>query len=1609
MGGYLVADVGRIMLLFWFIQSAMLLTDAQLLTPESCEIREVAGFLQNVCVGPPQKNSRPEDLPLAVSFKCINTDQIFTVSWHMFGRSGTAAVDVLCEDDPNFYQACATRVVTEKHYLGNSQRVTTDFLPCGYLCEMGGYRDGKPVAAISDVGLRPDMGIPASVGLEFDVVCNGERSCKNTDYDEKFCKGDNNGKCDMECEDLICEDESFCNGLLYHYGVRCDDSLSYIPPKYICDGSSNCLDGTDESICRVTDTTSTCLGTSGKTLPLFNVTRCRAIVLVEHSVYDNAMAITICEDYLDQTNCTDSARVGLYCQVHGYLTTVSKQIICKNTAPAWNSPKPIQAICDDELDKACVNVSLSCYTHKHVLCDGQVDCRDGIDETHITCQEMSQVKCLRKYVHERSRKLLAIPLTWVQDGVSDCWNGEDEVTSWPKCGFGRTERLKEGLNSSCSEVFLFYGTAQFVEFSNLCDKVNSFENEKQLCEKSRLQPTIIPRAFREDVLNKTTLSHCMRGVEDIGRLKNVSCIQTQFTPNQRWVFGKNYSLEVLLPDIQTDCSHYYGELHVFLSCLGICKNSTCPLNSKGKSLKFDSCPGQFRKTKVFTVDQHSNLTLLIKNPRTGLLGNNVFLCKTSQTCLSYEKVCNLVDDCGDGSDEAACHNHFQCETSKEYIHVSQRCDQVFNCADRSDECSDTCGKTNIIRQTGFQIMAWLTGILAVFLNLIALCRTVLNLYSCKSEAALFTHSLVILINIGDFLVGVYLVLLASFDSYYGKEHCNRQIEWLTSYICVILGIISTLGAQISLFSMTILSMMRAFGVQNDSRIPKDASRRSAMKAITLVTLIFLLCFFFSYLPIIEFFEDYFVNGIKYADSNTLFVGCPDKKQHIATIKEYYGRMLLSGGYLDWSMIRKLVGDMFSRDYGGITHTTLSFYGNDPVCVFKYFVRMSDPQRNFTFITLTMNLSCFVIITASYVTIAVKSRQSVKSLNTTKDRACKTNSNSQRTDARLQRVVHAIILSDFLCWVPFTVICWLHLFSVFDGTPWYPLFSIVILPINSVMNPLLYDTSITRALDSFLVKCQSNLNRKLRRLRNRFTRSRPVNFTLKEKKSEDSSGATAVADEKQDSSGAFIEMKKEDNQHIGPSKPVQNKNSSNSSGGTVPEQYKNSNNSGEATVLEQKKNGNNSSEATVLEQYNNSNNSSEATVLEQNNNSNNSSEATVLEQNNNSNNSSEATVLEQKKNGNNSSEATVLEQNKNSNNSSEATVLEQNNNSNNSSEATVLEQNKNSNNSGEATVLERKKNGNNSSEATVLEQNKNGNNSSEATVLEQYNNSNNSSEATVLEQNNNSNNSSKATVLEQNKNSNNSSEATALEQKKNGNNSSEATVLEQNKNSNNSSEATVLEQNKNSNNSSEATVLEQNNNSNNSSEATVLEQNKNSNNSGEATVLEQNKNSNNSSEATVLEQNKNSNNSSEATVLEQKKNGNNSSEATVLEQYNNSNNSSEATVLEQNNNSNNPSKATVLEQNKNSNNSSEATVLEQNKNSNNSSEATVLEQNNNSNNSSEATVLEQNKNSNNSGEATVLEQNKNSNNSSEATVLERNKNSNNSGEATAMEQDNNGED
>ncbi|KAL5250607.1 hypothetical protein ACHWQZ_G016367 [Mnemiopsis leidyi] len=453
-----------------------------------------------------------------------------------------------------------------------------------------------------------------------------------------------NKLCDMICNhgDLVtCQDESYCNG--FNYGVWCDNYTRYIPVPRICDGVPDCQDEMDENICQVDNKTqSTCMLFKGGNpekeiiIPLYSFTRCRPLTHFQYT----SILFHYCEDFLDQTNCSDKSRVGLYCPIHGFMSTVSKQVVCSTSKKyTYGLRGKIPPICDDSLEKACVDASYSCVIHKHQLCDGSKDCHDNSDEVGFYCQHLADQFCVRRFVFEKPgyNVNFSIPMEWVHDGVTDCMNGEDEMENWPTCGRGRTFRLKDRFNRSCSEVFLCAGSHDVIEFPRLCDKINSCGNENQICLKSRDQPATVQHAFRSDD-NVVMLLYCLKGLESILDLKKESCVRQKFISSERTIFGKNHSLDVWLPRTKIDCKFFYGESYVFLSCLQKCISSRCPLNLENKERVNHFCPKQFGRTKVLSVDDHGNLAVLIKNAKTGQLNSDIFSCKSSPTCLTYDKV-----------------------------------------------------------------------------------------------------------------------------------------------------------------------------------------------------------------------------------------------------------------------------------------------------------------------------------------------------------------------------------------------------------------------------------------------------------------------------------------------------------------------------------------------------------------------------------------------------------------------------------------------------------------------------------------------------------------------------------------------------------------------------------------------------------------------------------------------------------------------------------------------------------------------------------------------------------------------------------------------------------
>ena len=219
------------------------------------------------------------------------------------------------------------------------------------------------------------------------------------------------------------------------------------------------------------------------------------------------------------------------------------------------------------------------------------------------------------------------------------------------------------------------------------------------------------------------------------------------------------------------------------------------------------------------------------------------------------------------------------------------------------------------------------------------------------------------------------------------------------------------------------------------------------------------------------FEDYFVNGLVYDNSIKIFKGdMIGKQRHLEVIQSYFGRS--NDKTLRWRLIENLVRSMFSADYENLDGkiARVDFYGNDGVCLFKFFVTHNDPQRVFTMINLAISIICFTIVAAAYIYINISTYKSSEPLTRQAGPTAKTVNKRNR---KLQRKVATIIMTDFLCWVPFVLICLMHSFEVLNASPYYGFFSIIILPINSVINPFLYSEimgDLTIKFSSALAKC-----------------------------------------------------------------------------------------------------------------------------------------------------------------------------------------------------------------------------------------------------------------------------------------------------------------------------------------------------------------------------------------------------------------------------------------------------------------------------------------------------------------------------------------------------------
>ena len=980
----------------------------------NCQYVVIRGFLKERCL----VNSK-------WYFKCPFSDNYYRV---LLSQCTQQRFTKVCTNDPTFYQSCghmvcSSHLQTMKHGIG---------VCGGIVCEF----------TSSLLFKTSDIRNILSGGKYGKYRCDGTEDCLNKisekAVDERNCKIESrdfrcnqvswislDNVCDNVCDCENCYDEANCFNRTV--GVVClmkaKNLVVYLHPRYICDGVIQCVNRKDEEDCNSGEFCSAILFLSKQRTRALNYrNKC--------TTPDRKIrAQLVCDDYRDQMNCSNSQISPLTCDVNGYQTTLSKHVICQN-----------RSLCDDKLDDICINIDSSCFIHKHNFCDRVNDCTTNADESDHFCYNMvsANMSCIRRMSYNKSANIF--PSEWVLDGVKDCLNGIDEdPKQWFRaCSVGNQNLLLFGENRICEKITsLKCPGAEFkLSLDNVC---KGFDNcDAFLCASSR-------RSYRAEhpvrlTCNSTLiLFFCLPGLETL-QLTKGNCENIALRP-QIDIIGIFY-ITTILSNRQyaasIDCQDIFGELYLYLVCTEQCtKFMKCPL----VNLTHSSCINYSPDERVLTITAEGSLTVVLKT-KDGTMRQNVFGC-ANERCIEYRQVCDLVDDCGDASDEISCANNFRC-VSGEFVPISRKCNGKFDCLDYSDECNAECdNQVQIFSNLILKVTSCTVGILSTVLNSIVIIQVLAEFKRLKTGIARINNLLMIIISLGDLLQGGFLLLVAISDELLNKSNCITQFKWTTSKTCNFLGVLSTIGSQISLFSMTILSIIRANGTRSMIRPLEKVSTKAKVVMAAEIFFIFIVAAVLATVPLIPIpaLDDYFVRSLAY--ENNLFVGNLDKSHHQEIIRAYYGR--LQSEKPSWKLIEKLVENMFIN--GKVQGERIGFYGSNGFCVFNYFVRSDNPQKWFIGFALLLNLTCVSIIAICYIVV---------NMSTYKSSAVAGNVNKEIVlrNRKIQRKVAVLITTDIVSWVPFIFITMIHYLEVVDASSWYSVFSIVILPCNSIINPFL---------------------------------------------------------------------------------------------------------------------------------------------------------------------------------------------------------------------------------------------------------------------------------------------------------------------------------------------------------------------------------------------------------------------------------------------------------------------------------------------------------------------------------------------------------------------------
>ncbi|GFS05710.1 G-protein coupled receptor GRL101 [Elysia marginata] len=149
-----------------------------------------------------------------------------------------------------------------------------------------------------------------------------------------------------------------------------------------------------------------------------------------------------------------------------------------------------------------------------------------------------------------------------------------------------------------------------------------------------------------------------------------------------------------------------------------------------------------------------------------------------------------------------------------------------------------------------RIAIWAQGLVALFGNLVVV------VWRCRDLQGRKVHSLLITnLAMGDFLMGVYLIIIAIADSHYRGVYMLYEGVWRSSYLCHFAGFVSTFSSELSVLTLTVITLDRLICII----FPLRFARLSLRNAVRVISAVWLLVFILSIVPLtgMAYFQNFY--------------------------------------------------------------------------------------------------------------------------------------------------------------------------------------------------------------------------------------------------------------------------------------------------------------------------------------------------------------------------------------------------------------------------------------------------------------------------------------------------------------------------------------------------------------------------------------------------------------------------------------------------------------------------------------------------------------------------------------------------------------------------------